>query len=144
MLENKRAMYTGAVMAQRTEVTLQWQKNGLFLVIYMALVTVLGGFLQRGNIQSSVLVITALAGMAVGILWLIVHWRAASWMLYWESRLKAIELSEPNPVVQGVFSGSEFERIRGHPLNAYYVQLALISSTIAAWFAALAYGIWNF
>lgn len=92
MLENERAMYTGAAMAQRTEVALQWQRNGFFLLINLALVTVLGGFLQRGDVPAFIPIAMAIAGTATGFLWWLANSHTNDWILYWESCLRAIEL----------------------------------------------------
>lgn len=105
MQENERAMYTGIINCRNMEITLQWISSQFFLLILIAAISLIA----RNPIHPLALFIVSVLGLGVAIFWSIIMWRASRWIHYWESRLEALERSEPGPAVTRVFSDPGYE-----------------------------------
>lgn len=55
--------------------------------------------------------------MMVGVFWIITLWRTSRWISYWESRLDALERSEP-PVTVRAFGDREYQQLISFSLLA--------------------------
>lgn len=137
MTDNEKAMYTGMAMSRNTEITLRWSRSQFFLIIHVALASVVGAAQQRGLLPLGLLTIACTVGILAGILWLLTNVRTNRWVQYWESRLRTVETTEPTPVTHGLYSGAEFEQLRTYTFTIRSVLSGMILSITIAWAVAL-------
>lgn len=110
MHDNERAMYTGVSMCRNTEVTQRWVRTTLFFLIHSA---GLSYTLARQQPTQLLLFIVSVGGLVLVSIWFLANWRTDQWIVYWQSRLTAIERSEVQPGGVTVFTGPDYERVTG-------------------------------
>lgn len=131
MTDNERAMYTGIAISRNTEVNLRWSRSQMFIFINFGGVSFLATQIPSRGLH----IVVGVVGIILGVVWMLANWRAQKWVEYWNSRLAAVEGTEPHPVTTPVYRGPEWEKANSqfgfpHMLMALAVIFTLMWFTI--------------
>jgi hypothetical protein len=131
MNDSEKAMYTGIAMCRNTEVTQRWARSQIYLLIHSAGLSLT---ITSQKPTFFFLFFTSLGGLVLTFFWYIANLRTNQWIVYWQSRLAALETAEPNPAQLGFFRGADWDRITSswHPFH--FIVNALIGFFAVAWF----------
>jgi len=128
MNDEQRAMYTAAISLRNTEVTLRWTRTQLFFLIHSAGLSFVVTQFKEG---SAVRFGSCLLGLVLVYLWWRLTMRIQHWVIYWNSKLAALERLEPIQEIR-IFGGREYIHATGG-IGTHDIILGLISVFLVAW-----------
>jgi len=81
-------------------------------------------------------------GIIMAIVWVMVIERTEKFVLYWQSRLKAIERNEEEPVKIPIYDGAEFEEVYFDPPTFHQILILLPLIAAVGWIIVFGTGIY--